>query len=110
MKEVIAIPPAIIINLHTNSNLASLDCIFDSGISLALVSTCFQKYQSLIRIAYLLPDLRLEVQINKLSLLWLPLAICVSVVDNLVTASVTDFNCAVREDAFGRPLELIALL
>lgn len=55
-----------------------------------------------------LPDLGLEVEVDKLVLLGLPLAVGVAVVDHLGGSGVADLDRGVRERAVGRPLEVVA--
>lgn len=55
-----------------------------------------------------LPDLGLEVKVDKLVLLGLPLAIGVAVVNNLAAAGVADLNSSVGEGAVSRPLKVVA--
>lgn len=55
-------------------------------------------------------NLGLEVEVYQLILLWIPLAIGVSVIDNLTAAYVSNFDGGVRKRAVGRPLQLVAAI
>lgn len=72
-----------------NDLLASLDSVLDSVVAG-------------------LPDLGLEVKVDKLALLRGPLAIGVAVEDQLITASIADFDGGVREGAVGVPFDVVA--
>ena len=53
-------------------------------------------------------DLRLEVNVDKLALLWRPLAIGIAVVDQLAASCISDFSSGVRERTLGGPLNVVA--
>lgn len=55
-----------------------------------------------------LPDLGLEVHVDELVLLGLPLAVGVAVVDNLSRAGIADLDRGVGEGAVGCPLDVVA--
>lgn len=54
------------------------------------------------------PNLRLEIQIYQLALFSSPLSIGISVVDKLITSSISDLNSCVRNCSLGGPLDVVA--
>lgn len=55
-----------------------------------------------------LPDLGLEVEIDKLALLGSPITVGIAVVDDLVASGIADFNGGVGESSLSRPRDGIA--
>ncbi len=62
------------------------------------------------RVVARLPDLGLEVEVDELVLLGVPVAVGVAVVDHLAGAGVAHLDGGVRERAVGRPGEAVAAL
>lgn len=82
--------------------------IAKSSTTLQLIALLAARDLVVDRVVARLPDLGLEVEVDELVLLGLPLAVGVAVVDHLAGAGVADLDRRVREGAVGGPGQLVA--
>lgn len=75
---------------------------------LQLIALLAARHLVVDRVIARLPDLGLEVEVDELVLLGLPLAVGVAVVDHLAGAGVADLDRRVGEGAVGGPGQLVA--